>query len=114
MTERHFMSIHTDAAFFERDYERDGFEWLDCQNADYAVYAFVRKAKKQEVLVILNFDHTDIYDYKISFPGKNPAICCWTATIFSGAEQIQISSAFLWSKVCSKPTLNIFQDNIFY
>lgn len=64
------MSIHTDAAFFERDYERDGFEWLDCQNADYAVYAFVRKAKKQEVLVILNFDHTDIYDYKISFPGK--------------------------------------------
>ena len=47
MTERHFMSIHTDAAFFERDYERDGFEWLDCQNADYAVYAFVRKAKSR-------------------------------------------------------------------
>lgn len=56
------------AAFYEMDFEQDGFEWLDCQNSEYAVYVFLRKAKDQKILIILNFDNADLNNYKINLP----------------------------------------------
>ena len=55
-------------AFYEKDYEQGGFEWLDCQNSKYAVYAFIRKTANQKILTVLNFDEMDLYDYNIALP----------------------------------------------
>lgn len=55
-------------AFYEKDYEQDGFEWLDCQNSKYAVYAFIRKAENQKILTVFNFDEVDLHNYRITIP----------------------------------------------
>ena len=53
------------SAFYKKDYEQDGFEWLDCQNSEQVVYIFVRKAGRQKILVILNFGESDLCNYEI-------------------------------------------------
>ena len=60
-------------AFYQRDYEREGFMWLDCQKGGYAVYAFLRRAGKQEILAVLNFDSADLRDCQISLPQNSRA-----------------------------------------
>lgn len=60
-------------AFYEKDYERDGFEWLDYQNSKYPIVAILRKAEKQEILAVLNFGDIDLCNYKIKLP-KNQHI----------------------------------------
>ena len=49
----HFMRqlnfIYTqNAAFYQKDCEPDGFEWLDCQNSEYPVFSLLRKAKSRK------------------------------------------------------------------
>lgn len=61
-------------SFYEMDYERDGFEWIDCKNKEYAVYAFVRKSKKQTILAVFNFGDTDLLKYELKIPNKKQAV----------------------------------------
>ena len=55
-------------AFYEKDYEREGFEWVDCTKGNYATYAFIRKAKGQKILAVFNFTDVDVPEYKIQIP----------------------------------------------
>ena len=73
MKELHSIYIQYEA-FYEGDYEADGFEWLDCQNSQYAVYAFLRKSDKEEILTVLNFDSIDLHNYKIPLPEHKHAL----------------------------------------
>ncbi len=43
------------SALFEKDYDRNGFEWLDCSGKTTGVYAYLRKSDSQTVAVIFNF-----------------------------------------------------------
>ena len=60
-------------AFYEKDYERDGFQWIDCQNRTNAVFAFLRRAKRQTILAVCNFGETDIQNYELKVPGMGQA-----------------------------------------
>lgn len=42
-------------ALYELDYEKDGFNWIDCHQEEKRVYVYVRRSKKQRILVLLNF-----------------------------------------------------------
>lgn len=55
-------------AFYEMDFERDGFQWVDCTKGDFATYAFLRKAKGQMVLAVFNFTDIDVPAYRIKLP----------------------------------------------
>ncbi len=59
------------SALFERDYDRSGFEWLDCSGEIAEVYAYLRKSKSQTLAVIFNFsDKTVAYKPKIEKDNK--------------------------------------------
>lgn len=60
-------------AFFARDYEGDGFAWLDRPAPGRAVFAFVRRGGGQEVLVLLNFDDADLPGCELPLPGRREA-----------------------------------------
>ena len=45
-------------ALYEKDYEREGFEWIDCKLQDDCVYSYFRKSKKQKIIVILNLSES--------------------------------------------------------
>ncbi len=57
-----------------RDYDPAGFEWLDCGNSPYAVFAFLRKSDRQEILTVLNFDDVDLRGYSVTLPGTRQAV----------------------------------------
>ena len=41
-------------AFYEKDYEQDGFMWIDADNADENMYAYYRMTDGQKYAVVLN------------------------------------------------------------
>ncbi len=42
-------------AFYEEDYDREGFCWVDCHQEEKCVYVFERKSREQTILAIFNF-----------------------------------------------------------
>ncbi|RMG36567.1 MAG: 1,4-alpha-glucan branching enzyme, partial [Planctomycetota bacterium] len=40
-------------ALYERDFDPDGFHWIDCDNAEYSLLAFFRTAAEQPPLVVI-------------------------------------------------------------
>lgn len=61
---RDFPSLHC------RDLDENGFEWIDCGNAEESVVAFLRKGEQEmePMLVVLNFTPTPRIDYQIGVP----------------------------------------------
>ncbi len=52
-------------ALYEMDYERDGFQWIDCNLQKDCIYSFIRTNKKQRLAVVLNFsDVSKIYEFE--------------------------------------------------
>lgn len=68
MTELHRIYL-THPAFYERDYERDGFQWIDCTKGKYATYAFLRQTKGQSILAVFNFTDVAVPHYSLKMPG---------------------------------------------
>ncbi len=57
-------------AMHELDTSPDGFEWVDCTDADASVYAFLRKSKSDKscVLVVLNMTPCPREGYRLGVP----------------------------------------------
>jgi 1,4-alpha-glucan branching enzyme len=56
-------------ALHAHDFEGCGFEWLDCEDADWSRLAFVRRAGNRHVVVALNFTPVPHRRYRIGVPG---------------------------------------------
>ena len=52
-------------AFSERDSQADGFEWLNGEDSEQSVIAFVRRSEHEALTVILNFTPVARHDYRI-------------------------------------------------
>ncbi len=55
------------SALWEKDYDRDGFGWLACQETQHCVYAFWRASKEQRLTAIFNFSGKDC-TYRLKLP----------------------------------------------
>ena len=57
-------------ALHELDFHPDGFEWVDCQNAEDSTLAFLRKSESETepILVCCNFTPVVRYDYRVGVP----------------------------------------------
>lgn len=42
-------------SFYEKDYEKDGFEWIECRACEKCVYAFERRGEKERIAAFFNF-----------------------------------------------------------
>ncbi len=45
-------------AFYEMDYEKEGFEWADCGQESRCIYAIIRRSKKERLLAVFNLSGT--------------------------------------------------------
>jgi 1,4-alpha-glucan branching enzyme len=61
---------NTEKSLFELDYSWQGFEWIDCNDADNSVISFIRKSKNpQDFLVfVCNFTPVPRPNYRIGVP----------------------------------------------
>jgi 1,4-alpha-glucan branching enzyme len=57
-------------ALFSRDFTPDGFEWIDCNDTQSSVLAYMRKGEKPEdlALVVCNFTPIPRDNYRIGVP----------------------------------------------
>jgi 1,4-alpha-glucan branching enzyme len=56
-------------ALYERDCEPSGFRWIDCQDKDQNVIAFIRQSSGSDFAVIVcNFSPTVLHGYRIGVP----------------------------------------------
>lgn len=44
----------THSAFFEQDYQNNGFRWIDCDNTENCIYAIERRSSKETLVAVLN------------------------------------------------------------
>ena len=52
--------------FWEKDYEADGFRWIDCHQEANCIYVFERDSKKEKIISLFNFsDHEQMYELKL-------------------------------------------------
>ena len=49
----------THSAMYERDYDREGFKWLDCDNPENCIYAIERTSKKERLAAVFNFSNEE-------------------------------------------------------
>ncbi|ODS24495.1 1,4-alpha-glucan branching enzyme [Candidatus Endobugula sertula] len=50
------------------DFEHDGFEWLDCHDADQSVISYLRKCNDTIAIVVLNFTPVPRFHYRLGVP----------------------------------------------
>jgi 1,4-alpha-glucan branching enzyme len=71
-------------ALHERDFDSRGFEWVDCQDADQSVIAFLRRGASEEesLLVVGNFTPVPRHNYRVGVPADGT----WAELANSDAE----------------------------
>lgn len=57
-------------SMYELDRNWDGFEWINCDDADRSIFSFIRKSKSgiKDLLFICNFTPVERKDYKVGVP----------------------------------------------
>lgn len=56
------------SALWERDYQKDGFTWIDCHQEKRCIYAFERSAEKERLLVVMNLSDQTQASYEVKVP----------------------------------------------
>ncbi len=51
-----------------RDFDADGFEWIDCHDASQSIVSWLRRSEDQYSIVILNFTPVPRHGYRIGVP----------------------------------------------
>ncbi len=51
-----------------RDFDADGFEWIDCHDASQSIVSWLRRSEGQYSIVILNFTPVPRHGYRIGVP----------------------------------------------
>jgi 1,4-alpha-glucan branching enzyme len=55
-------------ALYTYEFDWQGFEWIDCHDADQSVLSFIRRAGEQFLIVIVNFTPAPRVGYRIGVP----------------------------------------------
>jgi len=55
-------------ALHRHDFEQQGFEWLDCNDEEQSVLAFVRRGENETLVCVLNFTPVPRADYLVPMP----------------------------------------------
>jgi 1,4-alpha-glucan branching enzyme len=77
-------------AMHELDFKPEGFEWIDCHDAENSILSLVRRPSSESdrlVMAVLNFTPIPRYDYRVGFPlpGRWREALNSDATIYGGS-----------------------------
>ncbi|MBI1799036.1 MAG: 1,4-alpha-glucan branching protein GlgB, partial [Candidatus Eisenbacteria bacterium] len=86
-----------EAALYERDGEPDGFEWVDCRDADSSVVSLLRWGARRDEAILFAFNHTPVprLDYRVGVPwgGRWAEILNSDASLYGGSGQGNLGGA---------------------
>ncbi|QOR69627.1 1,4-alpha-glucan branching protein GlgB [Ruania alkalisoli] len=55
-------------ALWAEDFSHEGFEWIEANDGDHNVLAYLRKGRGEQLLVVANFAGTTHEDYRVAVP----------------------------------------------
>jgi 1,4-alpha-glucan branching enzyme len=58
----------TRTALHARDFDAQGFQWIDCRDRSQSVVSYLRRDGEEFVLVVLNFTPVPRHDYRVGVP----------------------------------------------
>ena len=74
-------------ALSEKDYDPDGFRWLDCHQEERCIYAFERIGSSERIIAVFNFSNREqIYQLKIQNPQTVQVLLSSNWVIYGGDE----------------------------
>jgi len=59
---------HNSPALYQHEFEWNGFEWVDCHDAEQSVLSYLRKSDDEYFIVILNYTPMPRENYRIGVP----------------------------------------------
>lgn len=59
---------HSTSALYHYEFEWQGFDWIDCHDAEQSVLSYIRKNDDDFVIVIVNFTPVPRHGYRIGVP----------------------------------------------
>lgn len=86
-------------AFYEKDYQPDGFLWIDADNADANVYSYYRMSDHQKYIVICNMSPVTRPDFRVALKDN----CTLTEALNSDAECYGGTGVVNTGKIKSEP-----------
>jgi 1,4-alpha-glucan branching enzyme len=59
---------HQSEALYKYEFEWQGFEWIDCHDADNSILVYLRKSDQQMLIIAINFTPVPRHNYRIGVP----------------------------------------------
>ena len=59
-----------ESAFWEQDFDPNGFEWIECDDRDSSMVSFIRRSAEKEVICICNFTPNAYEGYRLGVPAE--------------------------------------------
>ena len=76
------------SALWEKDYEADGFRWIDCHQEGRCIYVFERSSKKERILSLFNFsDQEQVYELKLLDAQKLKELLNSNLAVYGGTQK---------------------------
>lgn len=77
------------SALHRFDFDPQGFEWIDCDNADQSTLSYLRKSEDETIVVIFNFTPVIRKDYRIGVPlsGQYEEVLNSDSSYYDGSNQ---------------------------
>ncbi|MEN8763881.1 MAG: 1,4-alpha-glucan branching protein GlgB [Thiogranum sp.] len=57
-----------ETALHQQDFESDGFQWIDCHDAERSILSYCRYSSDQTAVVVLNFTPEPCHGYRLGVP----------------------------------------------
>ncbi len=79
---------HNSPALYHYDFEWQGFDWVDCHDAENSILVYLRKAEEDVLIVAVNFTPVPRHDYRIGVPvaGQYREVLNSDAECYGGAN----------------------------
>jgi 1,4-alpha-glucan branching enzyme len=77
-------------AFWALDYNTMGFDWVDCNQEEKRIYAFVRHGGEEDILCLFNFsEKAQDYRLRLDYNLELELLLASDADIYSGTEHYE-------------------------
>lgn len=75
-------------ALHRHDFEQEGFEWIDCNDAAQSVLSYLRRDDQRVMVILLNFTPVPRHDYRVGVPaaGFYKEVINTDATLYGGGD----------------------------
>jgi 1,4-alpha-glucan branching enzyme len=93
----------SEPAFYEQDFETEGFEWIDTSDSEESVISFVRKGRSKNdiMLIVCNLTPVPRHSYRVGVPESG----CWKEILNSDAKEYGGSGQGNFGEVDSVPVI---------